>query len=147
MEWMMHVKYVCVGTHWKEILVENFTLDSEFQFWKLSTEFCVSLWKVPVWHKSCNTQQKNVFFSYLIWYHDQRVLVLWQKVKQAPETKSILFWQYFRIPLVIVLFGSERPTEVVHVLFNKTAWYHLHGGHTVGDRSALGETWNKTAIA
>lgn len=47
---------------------------------------------------------------------------------------------------MIVLFGSERPTEVVHVLLNKTAWYHLHRGHTDGDRSALGETSDKIAI-
>lgn len=60
-------------------------------------------------------------WTHLIWNHDQRVLVFREKVKKAPEPKSIPVWQNWAAASVrlIILFCRKSPAKLIYIFLIK----------------------------
>lgn len=65
--------------------------------------------------------------SYLIGDHDQRVFVLREKIKEAPESESVPFWDNAAAGFVrsVVFLCCKSPTQLIYVFLNKGAFDHL----------------------
>lgn len=65
--------------------------------------------------------------THLVRDHNQRVLVLREKIKQAPKSKSILLWQNSAAGSVrvVIFLCCKSPTELVYVLLNKGSFNNL----------------------
>lgn len=65
--------------------------------------------------------------SYLIGDHDQRVLVLGEKIKEAPQSESIPLWHNAAAAFVrpVVFLCGQSPTQFIYIFLNKGAFDNL----------------------
>lgn len=76
-----------------------------------------------------SVKKRNTFFNwtYLVGDHNQWILVLREKIKNAPESKSIPLWQNSATGFVrlVVFLCRKCPTQLIYVFLNKRALDNL----------------------